>query len=57
MQKKFARIHVETSYGSKHLTNTEVAIKLATPQSQPIRERMSCLHPRHCPHVVNILDS
>ena len=55
MQKKFARIHVEASYGSKHLTNTEVAIKAGYSPESAYQRAHELLNPRHCPHVVKYI--
>jgi len=42
MQKDYAKLYVESSYGSKHLTNTEVAIQVG-------------YSPESCPHVVRYI--
>ena len=55
MQKKFARLHVESSFGSKHLTNTDVAIQVGYSPESAYQRAHELLNPRHCPHVVKYI--
>ena len=55
MQKKFAKLYVESRFGSKHLTNTEVATKVGySPESSYLRAH-ELLNPKLCPHVVKYI--
>ncbi len=55
MQKKFARLYVESSYGSKHLTNTEVAIQVGYSPESSYQRAYELLNPKICPHVVKYI--
>ena len=55
MQKKFARLYVESSFGSKHLTNTEVAIKVGYSAESAYQRAHELINPKYCPHVVKYI--
>ncbi len=55
MQKKFANLYVEAKSGSKHLTNTEVAIQVGYAVESAYQRAHELLNPRHCPHVVRYI--
>ena len=55
MQKKFARLYVESSFGSKHLTNTEVAIQVGYSPESSYQRAFELLNPKICPHVVKYI--
>ena len=55
MQKKFARLYVESSFGSKHLTNTEVAIQVGYSPESSYQRAHELLNPKLCPHVVKYI--
>ena len=55
MQKKFARLYVESSFGSKHLTNTEVAMKVGYSAESAYQRAHELINPKYCPHVVKYI--
>ena len=55
MQKNFAKLYVESSFGSKHLTNTEVAIKVGYSAESAYQRAHELINPKHCPHVVKYI--
>ena len=55
LQKKFAKIYVESFYGSKHLTNTEAALKAGYSPDSAYQRAYELLNPKHCPHVVRYI--
>ena len=55
MQKNFAKLYVESHYGSKHLTNTEVALKVGYSADSAYHRAYELLNPKICPHVVKYI--
>ena len=55
MQKNFAKLYVESHYGSKHLTNTEVALKVGYSPDSAYQRAYELLNPKICPHVVKYI--
>ena len=55
MQKNFAKLYVESSFGSKHLTNTEVAIKVGYSAESAYQRAHELINPKYCPHVVKYI--
>ena len=55
MQKKFAELYVESRFGSKHLTNTEVATKVGYSPESSYQRAHELLNPKLCPHVVKYI--
>ena len=55
MQKNFAQQYVEASVGSKHLTNTEVAIQVGYSPESAYQRAHELLNPKICPHVVKYI--
>ena len=55
MQKNFAQQYVEASVGSRHLTNTEVAIKVGYSPESAYQRAHELLNPKICPHVVKYI--
>ena len=55
MQKDFAQQYVESSVGSKHLTNTEVAIQVGYSPESAYQRAHELLNPKICPHVVKYI--
>ena len=55
LQKKFARLYVESSYGTGHLTNTEVAIQAGYSPDSAYQRAYELLNPKICPHVVKYI--
>ena len=55
LQKKFARLYVESSYGTGHLTNTEAAIQAGYSPDSAYQRAYELLNPRISPHVVNYI--
>jgi len=55
LQKKFAKIYVESFYGSKHLTNTEAALKAGYAADSAYTRAYELLNPKLCPHVVRYI--
>ncbi len=55
MQKNYAKLYVESSYGSKHLTNTEVAIQVGYSPESAYQRAYELLNPKICPHVVKYI--
>ena len=55
MQKKFARLYVESSYGTGHLTNTEAAIQAGYSPESAYQRAYELLNPKICPHVVKYI--
>ena len=54
-QKKFARLYVESSYGTGHLTNTEAAIQAGYSPDSAYQRAYELLNPKICPHVVKYI--
>ena len=54
-QKKYAKIFVDAKFGSKHLTNTEVAIQAGYAPESAYQRAHELLNPRICPHVVKYI--
>ena len=55
MQKRFARLYVEASYGTEYLSNTEVAIKAGYSPDSAYQRAYELLNPRISPHVVKYI--
>ena len=55
MQKDFAQQYVESSVGSNHLTNTEVAIQAGYSPESAYQRAHELLNPKICPHVVKYI--
>jgi phage terminase small subunit len=55
LQKKFARLYVESSYGTGHLTNTEAAIQAGYSPDSAYQRAYKLLNPKICPHVVKYI--
>ncbi len=55
MQKKFARLYVESSYGTGHLTNTDAAIQAGYSPESAHQRAYELLNPKICPHVVKYI--
>jgi phage terminase small subunit len=55
MQKKFAALYVESRFGSKHLTNTEIATKVGYSPESSYQRAHELLNPKLCPHVVKYI--
>ena len=55
MQKNFAKLYVESRFGSKHLTNTEVATKVGYSPESSYQRAHELLNPKLCPHVVKYI--
>ena len=55
MQKKFASLYVESRFGSRHLTNTEVATKVGYSEDSSYQRAHELLNPKICPHVVKYI--
>jgi phage terminase small subunit len=55
MQKNFARLHVENSFGKGQLSNTESAIKAGYAPESAYTRAYELLNPRICPHVVKYI--
>jgi len=55
MQKNFAKLYVESHYGSKHLTNTEVALKVGYSPDSAYQRAYELLNSKICPHVVKYI--
>ena len=55
MQKEFARLHVENSFGKGMLSNTECAIKAGYAPESSYQRSYELLNPLICPHVVKYI--
>ena len=55
LQKKYAKIFVDAKFGSKHLTNTEVAIQAGYAPESAYQRAHELLNPKLCPHVVKYI--
>ncbi len=55
MQKKFAKLYVESSYGTGHLTNTDAAIQAGYSPESAYTRAYELLNPKICPHVVKYI--
>ncbi len=55
MQKEFARLHVENSFGKAALSNTESAIKAGYAPESSYQRAYELLNPKLCPHVVKYI--
>ena len=55
MQKEFARLHVENSFGKGALSNTEAAIKAGYAPESAYQRVYELLNPKLCPHVVKYI--
>ena len=55
MQKEFARLHVENSFGKGMLSNTECAIKAGYAPKSSYQRSYELLNPLICPHVVKYI--
>ena len=55
MQKDYAKLYVESSVGSNHLTNTEVAIQVGYSPESAYQRAHELLNPKICPHVVRYI--
>ena len=55
MQKEFARLHVENSFGKGTLSNTECAIKSGYAPESAYQRAHELLNPKLCPHVVKYI--
>ena len=55
MQKEFARLHVENSFGKGALSNTESAIKAGYAPESAYQRAYELLNPKLCPHVVKYI--
>ena len=57
MQKEFARLHVENSFGKGALSNTEAAIKAGYAPESAYQRAYELLNPKLCPHVVKYISN
>ncbi len=57
MQKEFARLHVENSFGKAALSNTESAIKAGYAPESAYQRAYELLNPKLCPHVVKYISN
>ncbi len=57
MQKEFARLHVENSFGKGALSNTESAIKAGYAPESAYQRAYELLNPKLCPHVVKYISN
>ena len=57
MQKEFARLHVENSFGKGTLSNTEAAIKAGYAPESAYQRAYELLNPKLCPHVVKYISN
>jgi len=55
MQKEFARLHVENSFGKGALSNTDCAIKAGYAPESAYTRAYELLNPKICPHVVKYI--
>jgi len=55
MQKEFARLHVENSFGKAALSNTDCAIKAGYAPESAYTRAYELLNPKMCPHVVKYI--
>ena len=55
MQKKFARLYVDSLYGTESLTNTECAVKAGYSPESAYQRAYELLSPKFCPHVVKFI--
>ena len=55
MQKKFARLYVDSLYGTESLTNTECAVKAGYSAESAYQRAYELLSPKFCPHVVKFI--
>jgi len=55
LQKRFARLYVEASFGTEYLSNTEVAIKAGYSPDSAYQRAYELLNPRISPHVVQFI--
>ena len=55
MQKKFARLYVDSMYGHEALTNTECAVKAGYSPDSAYQRAYELLSPKFCPHVVKFI--
>ena len=55
MQKNFARLYVESSYGTGHLTNSEAALQAGYSPDSAYQRAYELLNPKICPHVVKYI--
>lgn len=55
MQKKFARLYVESSYGTGHLSNAEAALQAGYSPDSAYQRAYELLNPKICPHVVKYI--
>ena len=55
MQRDFARLHVENSFGEGGLSNTECAVKAGYSPDSSYQRAYENLNPRICPHVVKYI--
>ncbi len=57
MQKEFARLHVENSFGKGALSNTDCAIKAGYAPESAYTRAYELLNPKICPHVVKYISN
>ena len=57
MQKEFARLHVENSFGKAALSNTDCAIKAGYAPESAYTRAYELLNPKICPHVVKYISN
>jgi len=55
MQKEFARLHVENSFGKGALSNTDCAVKSGYAPESAYQRAYELLNPKLCPHVVKYI--
>ena len=55
MQKEFARLHVENSFGKGALSNTDCAVKSGYAPDSAYQRAYELLNPKLCPHVVKYI--
>ena len=55
MQRDFARLHVENSFGEGGLSNTECAVKAGYSPDSAYQRAYENLNPKICPHVVKYI--
>ena len=54
-QKKYAKIFVDAKFGSRHLTNTEIAIQAGYAPESAYQRAHELQNPHICPHVVKYI--
>ena len=57
MQKEFARLHAENSFGKGALSNTDCAVKSGYAPESAYQRAYELLNPKLCPHVVKYISN